>query len=354
MLGRFFPSHTAAAFGGAFRAAEGAAAAAHGLGSTVGGATGEVAGAAGEAAKTIAGASRDVAGAGLEAGRAGVKAAAEAAATPGRVASGIGRDIAGVTGLPGISIPGRPGFPGVPGIPGLPTPGRPGIPGIPGLPGFPTPGRPDVIGPFVPPITTFPFPPVFQPIPPAKTATQLAESAINMLNAAQAGPLNDALSTVKAKRIDGDKLIEYLERRVRVGEVLQELARDWTQDTKGDFGAAFQLGADKLDVMDLIVAISILSDPDLDDEIRAENLSEASTEDLLENKQIVWQHPPPGSVLEPPYMILVAVEHRDVAEAERAVTAILNQLTTVDGYRMTKSAAGRLNQPILRAGPIRR
>jgi hypothetical protein len=189
-------------------------------------------------------------------------------------------------------------------------------------------------------LANFPVFPLFTQV---KTATQLAESAIQILDSAQPEPLNAALSTIKAKRIAGDKLVEYLERRVRVGEVLQKLAPHWTQETKDDFGAAFQLGTDRLDVMDLIVAVSILSDPDLDDEIRAENVQESSDRDLLESRQIVWQHPPPGSVLEPPYLILVAVEHRDVAEAEKIVDGILRRLTTVDGYRLTHGAAQRLS-----------
>lgn len=317
-------------------------------------------------------AAAEAARAGAEAARAAAEAGTAAAMAPAGVASEAGRHmgeaaaaearrgVAGARELIGAAeregsrfmetafgVEPRPPRPGtLPGIGVTPTRPLPGtFPGTGVPPTFPFPGAAFPTPPVIFP-TPLPFPPVFEPV---KTATELARSAIQMLDAAAEEPLNAALSTVKAKRIPGDRLVDYLERRVRVGEVLQKLASHWTQDTREDFGAAFQLGVDKLDVMDLIVAISILSDPDLDDEIRAENLVDAPSQDVLESRHIVWQHPPPGTVLEPPYMVLVAVEHRDVAEAEKVVDSILRQLTVVDGYRLTQAAADRV-----RGGPLRR
>jgi hypothetical protein len=100
--------------------------------------------------------------------------------------------------------------------------------------------------------------------------------------------------------------------------------------------------ADKLEVMDSIVSLAILNDPDLEGELQAENTPETTEGDLLENRRIVWQYPPPGTPLEPPYLVLVAVEHRDVAQAEEVVQTILGQLVDYQGYKIPKTAAQKL------------
>jgi hypothetical protein len=80
--------------------------------------------------------------------------------------------------------------------------------------------------------------------------------------------------------------------------------------------------------MDAIVSLAILNDRDLEDEIIFENTSDTSTADLTDNRRIVWQYPPAGTVLQPPYVILVAVEYRDIATAADIYKSIADQLGT--------------------------
>jgi hypothetical protein len=98
----------------------------------------------------------------------------------------------------------------------------------------------------------------------------------------------------------------------------------------------------KLEVMDPIVSIAILNDPELEEELRVENTPQTTDKDLLENRRIVWQYPPPGTPLEPPYLILVAVEHQDVVKAEEVLQSILGELMNYQGYKIPKTTVQRL------------
>lgn len=188
-----------------------------------------------------------------------------------------------------------------------------------------------------------PFPPVLlPPLALPKTTSQIAQGAINLLNGASQAVLQEAINTVKNRNIAADNLMNYLERKVIVGEVLNELARDWSDETKQDFAEAFRTTPDKVDVMDAIVSIAILNDPDLKDELIIENTPETTEGDLLENRRVVWQYPPPGTVLQPPYLILLAVEHRDTRRAEEVVQSILGALVDYQGYKVPKSAVQKL------------
>jgi hypothetical protein len=198
---------------------------------------------------------------------------------------------------------------------------------------------------FQPPVFT---PPIFTPpifVPPAappvnKTATQLANSAIAQLSAAATGNVTTALNAVKSKSLDGPGLIPYLERKVRIGEVLNEMAKDWSAPTRSDFAAAFNMDAANLndEVLDSIVSIAILNDTEITAEILGENMPQTTPTDLTDNRRIVWQSVPPGTPLNPPYVVLVAVEYQDVAKAEDVLNAILNQLgTTGSGFRLPKT-----------------
>lgn len=70
--------------------------------------------------------------------------------------------------------------------------------------------------------------------------------------------------------------------------------------------------------------------------------------DLLENRRIVWQYPAPGTPLDPPYLVLVAVEHQDVSQAEEVVESITAQRVTFRDrisnreFKLPKIAAGKL------------
>jgi hypothetical protein len=136
--------------------------------------------------------------------------------------------------------------------------------------------------------------------------------------------------------------MNFLERRTRIGEVLNELAKDWDEETQQDFSEALQMDRSKQNVMDDIVALAILNDPDLEEEIRVENTPEATGEDLLENRTIVWQYPEPGTPLDPPYLVLVAVEHQDVAQAEETLKSVMDQLVTHEGFKIPRAAAQKL------------
>jgi hypothetical protein len=85
-----------------------------------------------------------------------------------------------------------------------------------------------------------------------------------------------------------------------------------------------------------------LNDPDLKGELQAENTAEATEGDLLGNRRIVWQYPPPGTVLQPPYLILVAVERTDTRRAEDVIQSILGDLVDHQGYKIPKAAAQKL------------
>lgn len=179
-------------------------------------------------------------------------------------------------------------------------------------------------------------------IPATRTFTQLAQDAVAQLRAAPREILTEALRTLQAKGIAAGTIMNLLERRTRIGEVLSGTASRWSSETVSDFAAAFQMDGARTAAMDLIVALAILNDAELEGELRQENLPPTTPQDLLQNRRIVYQYPPPGTELTPPYVILVAVEHQDVGRADDAVSAILGQLVDFQGYRMPRDAAARI------------
>jgi hypothetical protein len=154
--------------------------------------------------------------------------------------------------------------------------------------------------------------------------------------------LNDALNTIRTKNLAADSLLFYLERKVRVGEVLNELASNWSDTTKGDFADAFQMDRSRLDTMDAIVSLAILNNPQLDEEIRAENTPDPSQQELLDNRVIAAQWPSAGSQISPPYLFLVAVEYRSAAQADDIVRAITGDLVDYQGMKLPRSAVQKL------------
>jgi hypothetical protein len=186
---------------------------------------------------------------------------------------------------------------------------------------------------FQPPIGPILFPPIRVPVPQNKTATQLANAAIAQLSGAPAGSVTTALNAIKSKSLDGPGLLPYLERKVRIGEVLNDMAKDWSAATRGDFAAAFSMDANNLnnDVLDSVISIAILNDKEIPSEILGENTPQTTPADLTDNRRIVWQSVPPGTVLNPPYVVLVAVEYQNIATAQDVLNAIMNQLGTVSG-----------------------
>src|SRR5262249_8790818 len=130
----------------------------------------------------------------------------------------------------------------------------------------------------------------------------------------------------------------HLEQNVHVAEVLEKLAADWSPETVRVFASALQMEASKTAVMDLIVAIAILNEPDLEAELHGENITDATAGDLIENRRITWQYPPPGTPLTPPYVVLVAVEQVDTSVADSEVQAILGELVDYRGYKIARRA----------------
>jgi len=169
-----------------------------------------------------------------------------------------------------------------------------------------------------------------------KTTTQLARAAIQQLNSAGTAIRDEAILTVKNSKITPSGLMNYLERRVKVGEVLNEMSKDWDDRTRDDFVAAFPMDKSKLSVMDSIVSLAILNDPDLENELRVEHLGDTSQVALLENRRIVWQYPAPGTPLDPPYVVLVAVEHQDLQEAQQIIDEIIGHLTVIERVKVPK------------------
>jgi hypothetical protein len=213
-------------------------------------------------------------------------------------------------------------------------------------PGLPTPSLPLPLPMPLPLPLPFPFPEPAPPLPVVpQTATQLAQGAANQLRGADRAVLDEAVTTVRNSRVGPDGLMYHLERKVLVGEVLNRLAQAWTQETRQDFAAAFSMAADRTTVMDAIVSLAILNDPDLERELRAENLPPPTQADLIENRRIAAQHPPAGTVVEQPYLILVAVEHQDTAQAEQVVQSIVGDLADFQGFKLPSAAADKLRAP---------
>ena len=90
------------------------------------------------------------------------------------------------------------------------------------------------------------------------------------------------------------------------------------------------------------VVIAVLNDHDLESELRGENTPPATPNDLLQNRRIVWQWPPAGTVLTPPYLIMVAVDSQDAQAATDVVRAILGQLSTFQGFKLPSAAIQQL------------
>jgi hypothetical protein len=187
--------------------------------------------------------------------------------------------------------------------------------------------------------------PLPQPEAPNRTATQLADASIKQLESASADLLQRAIRIIESNRqknITPATVMNYLERRVRIGEVVNQLARAWSADTQRDFAEAFNMPATELDAMDTIVSLGILNDPDLVEQLRGENIAIPTETDLLQNRRIVWQYPPAGAPLDPPYVVIVAVEHLDVAHGEDVVQQVLGALVDYNGYKIPSGAAKKL------------
>ncbi len=178
-----------------------------------------------------------------------------------------------------------------------------------------------------------------------KTTTQLANGAIEQLKSVSREVRDEAINTVNSRNIPPGRLMSHLERRVKIGEVLNEMASQWEAETRVDFGEALNMDRSKRDVMDSIVSLAILNDPDLEDELRMEHMPDTSEEALLENRRIVWQHPPAGAPIDPPYLVYVAVEHQDMMEADDVVESILGQLRTHDGFKTPGTTASPRLRP---------
>jgi hypothetical protein len=172
----------------------------------------------------------------------------------------------------------------------------------------------------------------------AKTTTQLAQAAIQQLSSANPEAVREAINTVRNKNVTAANLMNYLERKVIIGEVLNEMARDWQAQTKQDFAEAFQSSPERLDVMDSIVSLAVLNDKDLEAELRAENSTVPTDQDLMENRKVIWQYPAPGTVLQPPYVVLVAVEHAETIKTEEMVRSILGSLVDFQGFKVPQAA----------------
>lgn len=203
-------------------------------------------------------------------------------------------------------------------------------------------------GGIVPPPLQPPPPPPGVPITPVGPVgarapyTQLAQNAMALLRNANRDVLSEALQIVRAKQLAGGDVVNWLERRTRIGEVLGMPAANWSSDTVSDFALAFQMNAARTPAMDAIVAVGVLNMRDLEQEIRAENVSGVTTNDLVQNRRIVAQYPPPGTPLQPPYVVLVAVEYQDTRRADDIVGSILGNLVEWQGYRLPREAAAKL------------
>jgi hypothetical protein len=178
------------------------------------------------------------------------------------------------------------------------------------------------------------------------TTTLLARTAINLLRGASQEQLDEAIQTLTNRSLPAPAVMSHLEQNVHVGEVLEKLAADWSAETVRVFASALQMETSKTAIMDLIVAIAILNEPDLEAELHGENITDATAGDLVENRRITWQYPPPGTPLTPPYVVLVAVEQVDTSVADSEVQAILGELVDYRGYKIARRAPGTVRPGI--------
>ena len=181
------------------------------------------------------------------------------------------------------------------------------------------------------------------------TSTVLARSAISILKSADQAVLDEAIQTLLNKNLAAAAVMPLLEQSVNFSEVLEKLAEDWSDATLRAFATAFSMDVAKRNVMDVIVAIAILNEPDLESELRSENTDVPTANDLLENRKVTWQYPPPGTVLTPPYVVLVAVEAIDTTQADSEIQSILGELVDYRGYKIARRAStgGPLRRPDL-------
>jgi hypothetical protein len=191
----------------------------------------------------------------------------------------------------------------------------------------------------------FPFPlPLPLPLPPVvpKSVTQLAQGAANQLRATEPPILQEAITTIINTSVIANGLMHYLERKVLIGEVLNRLAANWPGEVRQDFAGAFSMGLDRLAVMDTIVSIAVLNDPDLPRELRAENTPAPTQDDLIERRRVVAQYPPAGTPVQPGQLVLVAVEFEETALAEQVVQSIIGDLVDHQGFKLPSVAAQKL------------
>jgi hypothetical protein len=208
--------------------------------------------------------------------------------------------------------------------------------------------RPPIIPPIRPPIVPPVLPPADPDIPRfsgPQTTTRLVTYAIEYLENLPPEPLRRAINFIQAKpqKVQPGELLEDLRQRTSFDEVLRERAEGWRPMTQRVFAEVFAMPADDLASMDAIVCIALLNRPDLEQVLRRENAAPPSLQELLENRRIIWQYPPPGTPLTPPYVIVVAVESVDTDAVEDVVQRILSSLvTTASGFRLPRGAAQRL------------
>jgi hypothetical protein len=172
--------------------------------------------------------------------------------------------------------------------------------------------------------------------------TQLAQNAMALLRNANKDLLSEALQIIRAKQLAGADIVNWLERRTKIGEVLGMPAANWSAETVSDFALAFQMNAARTPAMDAIAAVGILNMLELENEIRAENISGTTTTDLVQNRRIVAQYPAPGTPLQPPYVVLVAVEYQDARRADDIVSSIVGNLVGWQSYKLPREAAAKL------------
>jgi hypothetical protein len=213
----------------------------------------------------------------------------------------------------------------------------------------PAPLKKKIQGPPIPPIDPLPPPlkranlDLFVPrFAGPQTMTKLSQSSIGILNQANKEVLASAINTIVNKGIAAKDLMDSLEQGVKFTEVMSELAKGWSKATQDNFIKYFGLPSAQHDVMDTIVALGILNDPTLEAQLRLENTPSPTPEDLLDGRRIIYQYPPPGSVLEPPYVILLAVEHIDAQAAQNVLNSIVMELVDYrvreHMFKVTRSA----------------
>lgn len=172
--------------------------------------------------------------------------------------------------------------------------------------------------------------------------TDLARKKADSLGKSRPEDLTEAMNAIKNKNIAPGNVFAHLDKNTDVGFELDKEAEDMSDETVNNIATMFGTDPKKKGVINNIISLGLLNAEGVEEAIEEEQLDEPSNEDVLRNRRIIWQHPEPGTVMEPPYLIVVAVEHRDVQKAKDARKDFAGLLIKHRNFKVPTNIATRL------------